>query len=519
MIPRISAVDERIAEVKDGSVLVRSEDVRNGEFSRKPSEDPTYSKRRSFTQQETDYAWNNANTLAGMDADNHRADEFGNIINYYSRGTNDPMGWDLDHSKPFADGGTHPNNLQAIQSEENRVKKNSTYSAEPVRVTHNDFIQFHSENSQMYGTRICPNGHEINDDLDCAYCPECESYENDWVQGQPPVTYSDLEDESEVKESIDDFKREYEKEKENRREKTRYRRLQKPLVFATWNIWRLGKKPNENKPRDAKVLARFLNLAQIAVIQEISKPDGDEVLEVLEALEALEVEHFSRFTEIPTGPRRSTTPDYYAALWKGEPLSIKLSQCKLISENARTTEADDFRYVPAYFKFEVKEENSFRIGVISVHLSPEDSQSAQRLLEFRALAAWIKDHENEVDLWIVAGDTNVRNGQEAEEVVVDLKKKLPDHEIRHMNEGHNNTNNPLAKKRKPFDQIFVIYSKKFKVGLTFFPFKVEEIEELIDESSTEYRSRLSDHCPCYIRIDILVEEDLEVTQERFSHFN
>lgn len=49
-------------------------------------------------------------------------------VYYSSYGKTTTMGWDVDHSKPLAKGGTyHPNNLQVLQAEENRYSKNANY--------------------------------------------------------------------------------------------------------------------------------------------------------------------------------------------------------------------------------------------------------------------------------------------------------------------------------------------------------------------------------------------------------
>jgi hypothetical protein len=51
-------------------------------------------------------------------------------IKYSEYGKDSEMGWNVDHSKPLAENGTyHPNNLQALQTAQNK-SKNATYPYE-----------------------------------------------------------------------------------------------------------------------------------------------------------------------------------------------------------------------------------------------------------------------------------------------------------------------------------------------------------------------------------------------------
>ncbi|KAL0487807.1 helicase with zinc finger domain [Acrasis kona] len=102
--------------------------------------------RRKFTQDEKDAAWEKAATIPGYNPDTHRQDQVGNIMYKHSYGKQTPMGYDIDHSKPLSKGGTyHPNNLNAMQSEQNRCDKNDAYpyprsEASPVGITRYDDI-------------------------------------------------------------------------------------------------------------------------------------------------------------------------------------------------------------------------------------------------------------------------------------------------------------------------------------------------------------------------------------------
>lgn len=68
-------------------------------------------------------AWNRAATVPGKNPNMFRQDRYGNQICKTSYGKNSPQGWEVDHKKPKARGGTnHPKNLQALQTGVNRQK-------------------------------------------------------------------------------------------------------------------------------------------------------------------------------------------------------------------------------------------------------------------------------------------------------------------------------------------------------------------------------------------------------------
>lgn len=56
-------------------------------------------------------------------------DAYGNSIKYEDYGNSKSQwGWDIDHSKPLAHGGTdHLNNLQPLKCYDNRVVKSDNY--------------------------------------------------------------------------------------------------------------------------------------------------------------------------------------------------------------------------------------------------------------------------------------------------------------------------------------------------------------------------------------------------------
>ena len=81
------------------------------------------SDRRNIRRSEKEYAWEKADIVHGRDPDYYRQDKCGNIIYYDSYGKDSNMGWNVDHSKPLAVGGTyHLNNLQVMQTSQNKSK-------------------------------------------------------------------------------------------------------------------------------------------------------------------------------------------------------------------------------------------------------------------------------------------------------------------------------------------------------------------------------------------------------------
>jgi len=68
-------------------------------------------------------AWNNAEKVRGKDPDLYRKDPYGNQMYRHSHGKDSEMGWDVDHIKPKARGGSdETRNLQALNSSINRGK-------------------------------------------------------------------------------------------------------------------------------------------------------------------------------------------------------------------------------------------------------------------------------------------------------------------------------------------------------------------------------------------------------------
>lgn len=76
-----------------------------------------------FTQERIDQVWEKGTVIPGKNPDLYRQDKFGNTMYKPSYGKYSDMGWNIDHSKPQAKGGTdHLNNLQPMNSKANCSK-------------------------------------------------------------------------------------------------------------------------------------------------------------------------------------------------------------------------------------------------------------------------------------------------------------------------------------------------------------------------------------------------------------
>lgn len=78
------------------------------------------------TKDQIDKAWESAKKLRGEDPDKYRQDPYGNKMYKNSYGRNSAMGWEVDHIKPGAKGGSDASrNLQALNTGVNRSKQDS----------------------------------------------------------------------------------------------------------------------------------------------------------------------------------------------------------------------------------------------------------------------------------------------------------------------------------------------------------------------------------------------------------
>lgn len=76
------------------------------------------------SEKEKQLAWEKAKPIRGKDPNVWRKDDYGNKIRWGSYGTQGEYGWEIDHIKPKAKGGTDSSrNLRALHWEENRKKR------------------------------------------------------------------------------------------------------------------------------------------------------------------------------------------------------------------------------------------------------------------------------------------------------------------------------------------------------------------------------------------------------------
>lgn len=77
----------------------------------------------NFSEERLDQIWDKGEVIRGKDPDLYRKDKCGKTMYRHSYGKMSEMGWNVDHSKPVALGGTdHLNNLQPMNSRENSSK-------------------------------------------------------------------------------------------------------------------------------------------------------------------------------------------------------------------------------------------------------------------------------------------------------------------------------------------------------------------------------------------------------------
>jgi len=75
------------------------------------------------TRDQIDKAWRNAKPVRGKDPAKYRKDPYGNLMFHSSYGKDSSMGWEVDHIKPRARGGSDATrNLQALNTRVNREK-------------------------------------------------------------------------------------------------------------------------------------------------------------------------------------------------------------------------------------------------------------------------------------------------------------------------------------------------------------------------------------------------------------
>lgn len=79
------------------------------------------------TKDQRDKVWEAAKPIRGKDPDTYRQDPYGNQMFKPSYGRASAQGWEIDHIKPAAKGGSDATrNLQALNTSVNRSKQDSS---------------------------------------------------------------------------------------------------------------------------------------------------------------------------------------------------------------------------------------------------------------------------------------------------------------------------------------------------------------------------------------------------------
>ncbi|MBT4890079.1 MAG: HNH endonuclease [Rhodospirillales bacterium] len=80
----------------------------------------------AFTKKQIEAVWDKAKKIRGKDPAQYRQDPYGNVMSCNSYGKSSKMGWEIDHIKPSARGGSDATvNLQALNTSVNRSKGDS----------------------------------------------------------------------------------------------------------------------------------------------------------------------------------------------------------------------------------------------------------------------------------------------------------------------------------------------------------------------------------------------------------
>lgn len=79
-----------------------------------------------ISDKQKDAVWNKAKRIRGKDPSKYRQDPYGNKMYYDSYGKDTEKGWEIDHIRPKARGGSDATvNLQALNTKVNRQKGNT----------------------------------------------------------------------------------------------------------------------------------------------------------------------------------------------------------------------------------------------------------------------------------------------------------------------------------------------------------------------------------------------------------
>ena len=113
--------DHLIKSIKPGRMF--STEKTHGRSTRSHT---TIKEQNMPSKDQIDKVWKNAKPVRGKDPSKIRQDPYGNKISRASYGKDSDTGWEVDHIKPVARGGSDATqNLQALKTEVNREKGDS----------------------------------------------------------------------------------------------------------------------------------------------------------------------------------------------------------------------------------------------------------------------------------------------------------------------------------------------------------------------------------------------------------
>ena len=276
------------------------------------------------------------------------------------------------------------------------------------------------------------------------------------------------------------------------------------------------------KKKKNEALANYLKQFDIVVVQELTAPptagtypDGTAYTADAEAkafFDEMEAWGFSyELSPEDTGPGESNHTASSATEWfvtfynENVELADDLFNEFLASDR---TAHGTYKRVPYASSFRTTDGN-FDFVLISVHLTPNDSEAAARKKELKAIAKWIDDNDATEKDFLVLGDMNFKNKAEITDATPSGFTSLND-EARKTN---------TATTAKPYDNVMYRAAHTTELDTAFdldVDDLIEEMRASWDESGdyvgdpynhNAFKQRYSDHHPVVFRLTVPGEDD------------